>query len=56
MLVGYMAGIQDRPMNPGNPMLTTHANPKAGRDVNARTPSRRAPYKPAGAASILFRV
>jgi IMP dehydrogenase len=27
-----MAGIQDKPLNPWIPMLTTHANPKAGRD------------------------
>ncbi len=32
MLVGDMAGIQDKPLNPKIPMLTTHANPKAGRD------------------------
>jgi IMP dehydrogenase len=38
MLVGYMAGIQDKTRNPGNPMLTTHANPKAGRDERRGPP------------------
>jgi hypothetical protein len=49
-----ITAIRECPRNRRHPVLTTGANPKAGRDVGRGTPSRQATYKPSAAGLVLL--